>query len=492
VISGPILHFGMGNYRSVDYVRILWPNGTMQGEFDAAADRSVVAEQRLKGSCPFLFAFDGTGMRFVTDFIWRSPLGLRINGQDTAGVSQTEDWVKIAAGQLVPSQGYYDLRITAELWETHFWDHMSLMVVDHPPETEIFVDERFARQPPPLAVHSTGPLHTIAYAWDDTGRDVTQIVRARDGRYLDTFGRGAFQGVTKDHWVEVELGDDVPWDRPLRLVAHGWIHPTDSSINVAISQGQHVQPQGLVLEVPTADGSWTVVRSDLGFPAGKNKTVLIDLDGVFLAGAPRRFRLRTNLEVFWDSLAGAEALPDAPLKIQRLAPQSAELRLRGYSLMTQKDASSPELPHYDTLMATSQRWNDLIGFYTRFGEVGELLAKVDDRYVIANAGDELALRFPAPPSPRPGWSRDFIMIGDGWNKDGDYNTAFSKTVLPLPSHARPGYDGTVGPLEDDPVYRFHPEDWRTYHTRYVTPSDFRGGPRPKLQTRPGRKSESIP
>ena len=424
VISGPTLHFGLGDQPTVDYVRILWPNGTMQGEFDTKADQTLVAEQRLKGSCPFLFAFDGTGMRFVTDFIWRSPLGLRINAQDTAGVSQTEDWVKIAGDQLVASEGYYDLRITAELWETHFWDHMSLMVVDHPRDTEVFVDERFARQPPPLAVHTTGPMHPIAYAWDDTGRDVTEIVRARDGRYLDTFGRGAYQGVTRDHWVEAELGDDVPWDRPLRLVAHGWIHPTDSSINVAISQGHHAQPQGLVLEVKAADGSWTVARSDLGFPAGKNKTILVDLDGIFRPGCRRHFRLRTNLEIFWDSLAVATFQAESPLKSVRIAPASAELRPRGYSLMTQANKSSPELPRYDSLTGTAQRWLDLIGYYTRYGDVHDLVQTVDDRYVIANAGDELALRFTAPPPPPAEWKRDFVMIGDGWNKDGDYNTAF--------------------------------------------------------------------
>ena len=71
-------------------------------------------------------------MGFVTDFLWRSPLGLRINAQDTAGVSQTEDWVRIAGDQLRPRDGVYDVRITAELWETHFFDHVSLLVVDHP------------------------------------------------------------------------------------------------------------------------------------------------------------------------------------------------------------------------------------------------------------------------------------------------------------------------------------------------------------------------
>ncbi|HEX3449114.1 MAG TPA: CRTAC1 family protein, partial [Isosphaeraceae bacterium] len=492
VISGPILHFGLGDQPTADYVRIFWPNGTVQGEFDTKADQTLVAEQRLKGSCPFLFAFDGTGMRFVTDFIWRSPLGLRINAQDTAGVSQTEDWVKIAGDQLVASEGYYDLRITAELWETHFWDHMSLMVVDHPRDTEIFVDERFARQPPPLAVHTTGPMHPIAYAWDDTGRDVTEIVRARDGRYLDTFGRGAYQGVTRDHWVEAELGDDVPWDRPLRLIAHGWIHPTDSSINVAISQGHHAQPQGLVLEVPAADGSWTVARSDLGFPAGKNKTILVDLDGIFRPGCRRHFRLRTNLEIFWDSLTVATVLAESPLKLVRIAPASAELRPRGYSLMTQANESSPELPRYDSLTGTGQRWLDLIGYYTRYGDVRDLVQTVDDRYVIANAGDELALRFTAPPPPPAGWMRDFVMVGDGWNKDGDYNTAFSKTVLPLPSHKSSRYDTPPVTLEDDPVFRLHQEDWREYHTRYITPKEFQVGVRPPLYGRPRRQAESNP
>ena len=489
VITGPILHFGLGDRAESDVARIVWPNGTVQAEFDARADQDGVTEQRLKGSCPFLFAFDGTSVRFITDFIWRSPLGLRINAQDTAGAGQTEDWVKIRGDQLAPRDGSYDIRITAELWETHYWDHVALMVVDHPSGTEVFVDERFARRPPPLAVQATGPLHPVAYARDDRGRDVTEEVSARDGRYLDHFDRGFYQGVARDHWVEVELGDDVPRDRPIRLVAHGWIHPTDSSINVAIGQGGKIKPQGLVLEVQASGGDWTVARPDLGFPAGKHKTIVVDLDGVFTPGGPRRFRLRTNLEVFWDSLAVAVAAPETTLKTQRLAPQSAELRHRGYSLMTQADASSPELPHYDTLAGTGQRWRDLIGFYTRFGDVRELLKAVDDRYVIANAGDELALRFPAPPPPPEGWVRDFVLIGDGWNKDGDFNTAFSQTVLPLPSHARPGYDSPPGALEDDPVYRFHPEDWREYHTRYITPGDFQNGLRPRWDSPPRPESE---
>jgi len=87
------------------------------------------------------------------------------------------------------------------------------------------------------------------------------------------------------------------------------------------------------------------------------------------------------------------------------------------------------------------------------------------------------LRFPAAPVPRVGWRRDFVLIGDGWEKDGDYNTGYSSSVLPLPTHARTTYEASSRSLEleDDPVYRAHAEDWARYHTRYVSPDAFLDG-----------------
>src|SRR5206468_11020215 len=137
-------------------------------------------------------------------------------------------------------------------------------------------------------------LRPVARAWDDHGRDVTGLVSSRDGRYLATFERGEYQGIAKDHFVEIDIGEGSRW-----LVANGWIYPTDSSINVAIGQ-QHLQPHGLSLEAQDDNGQWKVVTPDLGFPAGKNKTILVDLRP---AGHARRIRLRTNLEIYWDSLA---------------------------------------------------------------------------------------------------------------------------------------------------------------------------------------------
>src|SRR5262249_55769973 len=155
-----------------------------------------------------------------------------------------------------------------------------------------------------------------------------------------------------------DLGADAPTEGPLWLIARGWLHPTDSSINAAIEQGAHDRPSPLVLEIPDGKGGWKVGRPALGFPAGKNKTMLIRLDGIDGPKVSRRFRLRTNMEIFWDFLGYAQSLDVKLAKLQRLVPHTAELRYRGPLAMSQKDQSSPEVPHYDKVMPGVQRWRD--------------------------------------------------------------------------------------------------------------------------------------
>jgi hypothetical protein len=98
--------------------------------------------------------------------------------------------------------------------------------------------------------------------------------------------------------------------------------------------------------------------------------------------------------------------------------------------------------------------------------------------MIMNAGDELAMGFRAPAPPSEGWTRDFVLVGDGWVKDGDYNTTYSKTVTPLPLHADAAYATPWIDVDDNPAYRAHPEDWQEYHTRYVSTDNYVDALRP--------------
>ncbi len=111
-------------------------------------------------------------------------------------------------------------------------------------------------------------------------RSPTPSIRASSISRAAARIRGS-RGRTSSRW---SCPTTAPRSGPLWLVARGWVHPTDSSVNVAIAQGAHAGPDSLSLHVSDgADGSgrFREVKRGLGFPAGKDKTILIDLSGVF-------------------------------------------------------------------------------------------------------------------------------------------------------------------------------------------------------------------
>ena len=475
-IAGPLLHFGLGEARAIDVARVVWPNGIPQAEFEPALDSPLVAEQRLKGSCPWVFAHDGREVRFVTDFLWRSPLGLRINAQDTAGVVQTEDWVRIGGDQLAPVDGAYDVRITAELWETHFFDHVSLLVVDHEPGTEVFVDERFsAARPPALDVHTVrGPASRVPGA---RRRGAGRHVAGGGARW--PVGGGVRERAVSGHRPRALRRVRLAGGR-LRRARCWWrragcIPPTAAS-TWRLPRAARCGRADVALEAQVGR-PLARLDPDIGFPAGKNKTMLVDLQAARGRGTPAA--AHESRDLLGPARDRANASASGP-RTQRLAASSAELRYRGFSATTSPRGDQPETPVYAPIASVSQRWRDLEGYYTRFGDVQPLVDRVDDRYVIMNAGDELRLRFPEQPAPPDGWRRDFVLIGDGWEKDGDYNTGHSQTVLPLPEHAKPDYGVGAGAARGRgrPSLQASPRRLAIeFHTRYVTPGAFLRGAR---------------
>lgn len=474
LISSPIVHFGLGEHQEADMLRIIWPNGSVQAEFaELGMGATIFNEQILKGSCPWLFSNDGEEIHFITDALWRSPLGLRINSQETAGVIQTFDRVRIPGDKIQSIDNIYDLRVTAELWETHFFDYVNLVAIDHPVGTDVFVDERFVFPAPDLSTQIMTTPKPVKRVVDEQGNDFTEIVSQIDQNYLKPFEKTAYQGLVKDHSLIIKLDDreglNGDW-----LILSGWMRPTDSSINLALSQGSNQPPKGIKVEISRGNGNWTTLHEDYGFPAGKLKSILLNLEGQFTESNDRKVRISTTTEIYWDGIFQADNVDSALMKEQSLKPVLKELRYRGFSEWNRADERSPKLPTYSEISSTNQRWRDLEGFHTRFGDVTSLLEEIDDRYVIMNAGDELVLHFESLPEPADGYTRTYVFESDGWVKDGDYNTEASATVLPLPYHGQADYEySAIGSLFDDPVFQRHRMDWINYHTRYVTPHDFR-------------------
>jgi hypothetical protein len=178
----------------------------------------------------------------------------------------------------------------------------------------------------------------------------------------------------------------------------------------------------------------------MGLPAGKTKTIAVDLTGKFLSSS-REIRVVTNLCLYWDEIYLSEQTEAPPAVLTPVSLTNADLHFRGFSrLIAHPQRLQPEAFEYAETRRTSM-WNPTAGFYTRYGDVRPLLARADDELVIMGSGDEISVTFDGKtlPSLAEGWQRDFLLLVEGWAKDADANTAFSQTVEPLPFRAMSAY-----------------------------------------------------
>src|SRR5262249_31293540 len=202
---------------------------------------------------------------------------------------------------------------------------------------------------------------------------------------------------------------------------------------------------------------------DMGIPAGKPKTISVDLTGKFLSSS-REVRIVTNLCVYWDEIFLIESASAPRTVLTRIDASQIDLRVRGFSAVTiEPERTQPESFDYSRVSPFSM-WNPTPGLYTRYGDVTPLLRSIDDRLVIMGSGDEIALTFPAAglPALPKGWTRDFLLLVDGWAKDADPNTAFSLSVEPLPFHAMSAYPYRANEhFPDDPLHRAYLIEYNT-------------------------------
>ena len=191
------------------------------------------------------------------------------------------------------------------------------------------------------------------------------------------------------------------------------------------------------LQVRNARGEWQTVIDEIGVPVGRPQTVVVDLTGRFLS-AHREVRIATSMRVYWDQVEVATRATDAAPVVTRASAAVADLRWRGFSALASPD--EPLTFDYATVSLHSP-WKQMPGRYTREGDVGVLLDRVDDRFVVSRPGDEIALAFDASafPALRAGWTRTFLLHGDGFSKEMDINSASPDAVLPLPFHAMQRY-----------------------------------------------------
>jgi len=470
---------GLGGEDAAMVLRITWPNGVVQNILHHPAGTNLVVRQKegLIGSCPFLYAWNGTEYTFISDVLGITPLGLPM-GPGMLVPPDHDEFVLVTGEQLRPHNtdggSWYDLQFTEELREVTYLDKARLVIVDHPIGTEIFPNERFSFPPFPGGhTHITeapkGPVsarEVDMQTGQATGRDWAPELAAIDGSYSAGFEayHGRFQGLTKPHMIELAFDPaDVAAAEGLRLFMTGWLYWTNASVNMAAARMPGVDFVPPIFSVPDGNGGWRDLGPPFGFPAGKTKTMVVDLAGQLDPTDPR-IRVFSTLRLFWDSVRLGTDGDDAPMITTELAPTSALLWERGFS-RPMHPMPDEELEWFDwSQLESSPRWNQHPGRYTKFGEVLPLLDEAEDQFVILGSGDALRLRFDASEAPalQDGWRRDFLVYLDGWAKDRDPNSVAVEYVEPMPFHGMSGFPyGETESFPNGPAHKAWRAEWNT-------------------------------
>ncbi len=438
---------GLGPAPHVDALAIDWSDGVTQSELwlMAGSRRTLVETQRQISSCPVIFAWNGREHAFVTDCLGVGGLGYLVEPGVYAPPRPWEH-VLLGPGALVADRGAYRLKLAEPMEEACWIDGARLVAYDLPAGWSMAVDERMGIHDPqptgapifwrtehlPTAVataHGAGRAgqHDAASMGASAAKSSLDAVLRADRVALDPgpLDHRHIGRLQSDHVVELEFGRDLAALKDAWLVMDGWIeYPYCQTMFAAWQAGAAFRAPSL--EARGADGTWTMVAEQFGYPAGMPRRAMLPLP--VLPAGTTALRLSTNHQIYWDRLAVIEAEP-APVDPVTCAARSAAVARRGYALRS----TGPQfLPHYDDARAVPL-WDCRVqvGEYTQLGDCLPLTATQDDACAIFAGGEELQLSFEAPSEPA-GRTRHWVLELDGWCKDMDLFTKDGETLDPQP------------------------------------------------------------
>ncbi len=462
---------GVGKHATIDLLKTRWFDlATTLVDVPVQPGPLTVEELTLPtGSCPNLYAWDGRRFKFVTDILGASPMGLPVNATHYIE-ADPEEFLALGTERDFPAtNGLFEVRVTEELREVLYLDQAKLFVVDHPAGTRVFPTSKMrpAKPFPPHALWTLRPAAALRRAVRSDGLDVTEALRETDNRMVSPvrLREPQLRGLAEPFSVTMDFGE-LHAEQPLVLALTGWLRFGGGMANIAASLDPALPFPFPVLEAELADGSWRPVPVEVGAPAGKTKTILVDLDHKLPPDA-RRLRLSTAFEIHWDSACLYLKADSRQNQVTALAPDSADLRWHGFCQFADLPVDRPLTPIYDTAQPNPPWRITPSGWCTRYGPVGELVAEKDNALALLNGGDELALAFKAdrlPPKPA-GFQRDFFLYAVGWDKDADFHVGQGWRVEPLPflgmDDQAYGRQARPAGLRDDWIAK--------YNTRWVGP-----------------------
>jgi parallel beta-helix repeat protein len=355
------------------------------------------------GSCPFLYTWDGEKYNFVADLNGRGILAIPMNSGYRP--PQPEDFAIIEGDKLKDSSGNYLIQITQEYDEISYLDLIELFAIDHSPDLELYTG---------LLLNEVGKIYTVGkdhikpiYA-KENGEDCLSEILNKDGIYTEAN--------SDINIVEVTF-NDLSSASEIKLILNGYADWTPGV------SGRAQKFWIRFIQVKDESGEWRNVYSgnEIITPAAMPRTYVVNLTGKFITDYSVRIGFGSTVR--WDYIA-VDTTPTEEVEINKIDMISADLHFRGYS---EFEGMFPD--YYKVKTRAPPTFSSPSGYFTKFGDVLQLLTSIDDKFVIMHHGDEISIVFSAI-NEQEGKERTYLLHSWDYYKNKYYETG--SMVEPLP------------------------------------------------------------
>lgn len=399
----------------------------------------VANDVYIKSSCPLLFTHNKNRSYFIGDIITGGDIGTwigQVMGMNLYAPPDYDEYVKIDGEKLKPVNGRYCLSVNEMLQEISYLDNVQLYVIDHPADYDIYPNEALLWPGyQGLSIYS-GTNQPIKNAFNEKGQEITEYLNAID-RNFAPFELTGYTGFAEPFTITLDLGTLREPNKAV-LCLFGNTRFPDAGKIMEVSDIYKAYKKGMKVQNPIVEvynnGKWHRMKS-CGMPAGHKKIVtypLYDENGKSIfKGDENKIRITFHHEVYLDKV-WVVTEPNNDYRITELTPVAADLHYYGHSAYVSDDGRYPGEFDYATKIQVD--YAEAAGYYTRYGDVLQLLQDADNKFVIMKSGDEVKLEFDARNLPQlpDGWKRDFIFAAKGFYKAIRPGRAYAYSVDPLP------------------------------------------------------------
>ncbi len=422
--------------------------------------------------CPSLYIWNGINYTYITEVSNAGWLGymnyMNEDGDIVFGGGNPWDHIKLNASQLEVKTDaengyeYYDIVLFQQWDEIFYLDTAYLVVVDHSADIDVYstmvnyVNRGFYGE---IYTIDEDSLVTPISATNENGEDVLAQISQLDGVFTPSIN-----GVDSPSWDNIQLNQltldlgDLSDASEIKLLINGmvdwgpaepyykWIDKFDEAYAAGlVANGTQLYPAPY-MEVIDAEGNWVRVSQDRQMPTPADyvpRTFAVDLTGLFPEDVTEyKIRITNFWNVTFDYI-GIDTTPQEEVTIHEIAPI----------------ANFKPLEFGTTISNAS-------GYFTKYGNVTQLLLEADDMYVIGMQGDNVTLKFPTTSLPQleDGEERSVFLFVASWFKDppGNWGYGFEFTVDPLPFRNMSGFPYPY--TESYPTteeYMQYLEEWNT-------------------------------